>query len=222
MTLFRLPFVLIAVLAATTACHGPDRPAAGPVGLVRFANLSRHANSVIFVVDMTGQARGSAAHRYMLADLDRSLESLAPTQRFGLVLFGATGADCLAPNNEWTLLPATRANIEAAQACIRGHRENGTLDEGACWRAVDMAFRFKPPAPDVIFLVATRPWAQAGLADRIRTANHVGRRSFRSQIDTVGFVNPDIKPSFERIAADNGGQFQFIEAVDLGAPSEPR
>lgn len=191
---------------------------AAPAGTVRLAGVSDSADSVLYLIDTTAQAnKGSTAHQYMVAEAVRSLSALKPTQRFGVVLFGAASPKCFAPDDEWLLRPATPANIGEAKRFILAHVESGTVDEGACGRALDAAFRYKDGPPDVVFLVATRAWTAPGLPERIDALNRSTRGAGRARINTIGFVNPQLKPLFQRIAAENGGQFRFVDAVDLGS-----
>jgi hypothetical protein len=191
-----------------------SNPADRPVGSVELAGQSAPADSVVYVVDFS--AADTSAHRYMLAAVVRSMRSLTPGQSFGLVAFGGGEPAIYAPEGSWQLLPATQANIGAACQFLLAHVEHGPPDEGSLRRAVVAALRFEPHPPNVVFLLARRPWAEPDLTARIAQANGLPGGRVKSAIWTIGFVNPEVQPLLERIAGENSGQFRMVEAVDLG------
>lgn len=190
-------------------------PPRQPVGAVKLAGLDEHADRVVYVIDMTGQ--GAQAHKYLLAEVRRSVAALTPAQQFAVVLYGARSPVVFAPDDQWVLRPATRDNLYAADQFLAAHREQGTLDEGACWRAIDAAMKLRSPqgdTADVIYLVAHRPWADGDLPQRVRQALSSQRGGPR--IDTIGYVDPRTAAPLEIIARETGGRFRMIQAVDVG------
>ena len=201
----------MAEMGRTPATPGPV------VQPVAFFGLADSAESVAYVIDASGS--GSDAYPYLQAALLRSISGLAPSQRFAVVLFGAVSPDVLKFQDKAVLAAADDANRNLARQFVLLRREEGPADEGAPRRAMQAAFELGGGPPQVVFLVAERPWAE-GLVERIAELNPpvgpaVGARR-RVRIHAVGFVNPEVQPLLRRIAGDNGGRFRFIDAVNLG------
>ncbi len=187
-----------------------DRPA----GAVELAGVSAPGDSVAYVLDASGA--DTSVRRYMLAAVVRSMRSLTPRQSFAVVLFGGATPAAYAPDGRWQLMAATPANVGAACEFMLAHAERGPADEGSLRQAVLAALRFEPHPPDVVFLLARRPWNDPDAAERIASANALPGGRVKSAIWTVGFVNPEVQPLLKRIADENGGRFRMIEAIDLG------
>ncbi len=128
-------------------------PGAGATGPASFAGVtSRRASSVVFVVDCSGSM--VSAMSIVLEELGRSLERLAPDQRFAIVPFrGADSADAPATfPARLALVPATDSNLREARAFLRTIAPGGRSDPLA---GLGPALALKPEA--IFFLARSIP-----------------------------------------------------------------
>lgn len=205
-----------AVLAPRTDASKPKEisiaPGAGGAGPVSFAGVtSRRAASVVFVVDCSGSM--VSAMSIVLEELGRSLERLAPDQRFAIVPFrGSDSADAPATfPARLALVPATDSNLREARAFLRTIAPGGRSDPLA---GLGPALTLKPEA--IFFLARSIPrtedtWGpgeQAIMAelDRLNPEfeRKAGARARGTQIATIQFLQPDPTGIMQSIGTTHG------------------
>ncbi|MCE2966391.1 MAG: hypothetical protein ACK5WB_11110 [Phycisphaerales bacterium] len=197
---------------------------------VSFAGLSAsgvRARSVVYVVDASGPMVSSMPD--VLSELERSIAGLAPTQRFGVVLFrdqGDTGGGPAAVSFRPRLIDANRTNREALRVWLDDQRIAGRSSPMAGLRA---ALELRP---QVIFLLSRSidrtgggAWdlgLEATLAelDRLNPADPAtGRRPVI--IKTIQFIDEDPTGIMRAIARQHGAAAQ-AEPITPGGESAPR
>lgn len=202
---------------------------AGQTG-VSFAGLTAvgaRARSVVYVVDASGPMVTSLP--WVIAEVQRSIDALAPTQRFGVVLFQDTGTGARVRTFDARLNDATtrqRARLAAWLAHAAPSGKSSPLDG---LRAA-LALR-----PQVIFLLS-RSIARSGGGewgdgldatlrelDRLNPINPAtGERPVL--IRTIQFLEPDPTGTMQAIARAHGGAAstseadRVIERAELGLP----
>lgn len=187
-------------------------PGAGAAGPASFAGVtSRRASSVVFVVDCSGSM--VSAMSIVLEELGRSLERLAPDQRFAIVPFrGADSADAPATfPTKLALVPATDSNLREARAFLRTIAPGGRSDPLA---GLGPALTLKPEA--IFFLARSIPrtedtWGpgeQAIMAelDRLNPVypRKNGTSARASQISAIQFLQPDPTGIMQSIGLAHG------------------
>lgn len=202
---------------------------AGQTG-VSFAGLSAvgaRARSVVYVVDASGPMVTSLP--WVIAEVQRSIDALAPTQRFGVVLFQDAGDGARTSVFDARLNDATarqRARLAAWMTLAAPQGKSNPLDG---LRAA-LALR-----PQVIFLLS-RSIARSGGGqwgdgldatlrelDRLNPVNpSTGERPVL--IRTIQFLEPDPTGTMQAIARTHGGASatseadRVIERAELGVP----
>lgn len=187
-------------------------PGAGAAGPASFAGVtSRRASSVVFVVDCSGSM--VSAMSIVLEELGRSLDRLAPDQRFAIVPFrGTERADVPATfPSRLALVPATDANLRDARAFLRTLAPGGRSDPLA---GLGPALALKPEA--IFFLARSIPrtqdtWGpgeQAIMAelDRLNPVypRKDGTSARASQISAIQFLQPDPTGIMQSIGLAHG------------------
>ncbi|MBX3316202.1 MAG: hypothetical protein KF902_04985 [Phycisphaeraceae bacterium] len=186
----------------------PGGAAAGPAS---FAGVtSRRAASVVFVVDCSGSM--VSAMSIVLEELGRSIERLAPDQRFAIIPFrGSDSADAPATfPARLALVPATDTNLRDARAFLRTIVPEGRSDPLA---GLIPALTLKPEA--VFFLARSIPRTEgtwgggeaAILAELDRLNPEQTRRGVRArptQINAVQFLQHDPTGIMQAIGSVHG------------------
>lgn len=163
---------------------------------VRFAGTgASNAEKIVYVVDASGSLR--SMWPALIDELTRSIERLAPTQRFQVVFFldtedGPNGYT-LAPtpggaDRQYELIRATRANIAHVRDWFGALSPRG---RGEPLEAIEIAFQLEP---DAVFILARF----TGIATDPDTSELLG---------TLDSLNPRTGPSRNRPVAVNGIQF---------------
>jgi hypothetical protein len=193
-------------------------PEPGPNTATFVGMTTSNARRVIYVIDASGSMIRSL--QIVIDELARSLGTLSPQQRYGVIFFQRNEAVMVPPTNrladatpdaqlrtlEWIddhVIPAGRSNPLAAIA-----------------RALGLE-------PDVIFLLSENITGsgefeidQDDLLDLLDELNPVegksGRR--RTQINCVQFLDPDPIDTLRRIAERHGGPngYRFLDRAELG------
>ncbi|QYK48755.1 MAG: hypothetical protein KF838_02635 [Phycisphaeraceae bacterium] len=186
----------------------PGGAASGPAS---FAGVtSRRAASVVFVVDCSGSM--VSAMSIVLEELGRSIERLAPDQRFAIIPFRGSNS-AAAPATfppRLTLVPATDANLRDARAFLRTIVTEGRSDPLA---GLIPALTLKPEA--VFFLARSIPRTEgtwgggeaAILAELDRLNPEQTRRGVRArptQINAVQFLQHDPTGIMQAIGSVHG------------------
>lgn len=197
----------------------------------RFAGLeSRAAQRIVYVVDASGAMAGSFA--YVREQLVRSIDRLAPTQRFNVIAFrdrqleggGRATFDTLGDG----LIPATPRNRERLAGWLDGLRTVGRSNPEAGLRAaLDVV-----PRPDLVFLLSrsiqrSGPNAQWGsgreaILAELDARNPMSRRTGRRGvvIKTIQFLDEDptrLMRDIAQLHGDGAGSYRVLELEDLGA-----
>ncbi len=196
---------------ADAASHEPIRVAGGAgTGPASFAGVtSRRASSVAFVVDCSGSM--VSAMSIVLEELGRSLERLAPDQRFAIVPFtDAENSPATFPR-KLALVPATDTNLREARAFLRTLAPGGRSDPLAGLRP---ALTLRPEA--VFFLARSIPRTEGSWGDgesvimaELDRLNPVyarkdGVSARATQINAIQFLQPDPSGIMLAIAGEHG------------------
>lgn len=202
----------------------------GAAGPASFAGVtSRRAASVVFVVDCSGSM--VSALSIVLEELARSIERLAPDQRFAIIPFRDEDAESELPTfpARLALVPATDQNLAAARVFLRSLSPGGRSDPLAGLRP---ALALRPEA--IFFLARSIPrttgtgigtWGagqDAILAelDRLNpmTPRRDGTLARATQISAIQFLQPDPTGIMPAIGAahgrgDSGSSVLTLEAL---------
>lgn len=198
------------------------------------AQASR-AVRIVYVVDASGAMVSSL--KFVLDELERSIQRLTPEQRFQVILFRRPPGDAAAyelftPPGQRAgregLIPATAVNKAAVAAWLRTIQPIGRSDpEAGLVRALE--FR-----PDVVFLLSRSIQRSTGegvgvwgrgtseiLAqlDRLNPADRNGRRP--TAIKTIQFVEEDPTGTMQAIGRAHGGgadAYRVLTLEELGSP----
>ncbi len=214
------------VIDAIAGASSSEQPFASFAGL-----RSQAASRIVYVVDASGAMASSFS--FVKDQLKRSVDRLAPTQHFQIVLFGDTknrpeGTPpfrVLTPKgSKPTLIRATPANQQAVADWIDAALPGGRSNPADGLRA---AFEFKP---DLIFMLSrsiqrsgpNASWGRgkdAILADLDRLnplSKHTARR--RVTIKTIQFLDEDPTGTMKAIALTHGdgeGSYRLVRWEDL-------
>lgn len=184
----------------------------GGAGPASFAGVTaRRASSVVFVVDCSGSM--VSALSIVLEELGRSIERLAPDQRFAIVPFrDGVGED--EPRTfpaTLELVPATDANLRAARSYLRTLTPGGRSDPLA---GLEPALALRPEA--VFFLARSIERTEGtwggGKEAILRAldglnpveARRSGERARRTQVSAVQFLEDDPTGIMQAIGEAHG------------------
>lgn len=180
----------------TTPASGSIRVQSG-AGPASFAGVtSRRAASVVFVVDCSGSM--VSAMSIVLEELGRSIDRLAPDQRFAIVPFKDAQSPSATFPSKLALVPATDANLRDARTFLRTLVPGGRSDPLAGLRP---ALSLKPEA--IFFLARSIPrtqdtWGDGEAAimaelDQLNpfSTRRDGTSARGTQINAIQFLQPD-------------------------------
>jgi len=220
--------------AAATVEISTDVPAKSDASPITFAGVAaERASTIVYVVDASGPMASSLP--FVVDELSRSIESLAPSQQFQVILFrspptskDASGADD-AGYEMFTgagrgLLSATRDVKDRVRAWLTSIRPTGRSDPLPGLRA---ALSMKP---SLVFLLSrsikrsgpTTQWGAGATAilttlDRLNPVQRVsGQRA--SVIKTIQFLDDDPSGLLRSIASvhgDGAGSYRVLELAEL-------
>jgi len=164
---------------------------------VGFFGTRARADSVIFIVDMSGSMEG---HRFDRAveELIHSLNLLQPTQKFFIFFYNGVTYPMFEQRNS-KLLPATSGNRAKAAKWIKAFRPEGdTAPEDAIERALKMK-------PQVIYFLTDGeiPTTTRSTAQRFNTEH-------KTVIHTIAFEYEGGAEQLRGIAADSKGKYRFV------------
>jgi von Willebrand factor type A domain len=164
---------------------------------VGFFGTRARADTVVFVVDMSGSMEG---HRFSRAvdELIRSLNLLQPSQKFFIFFYNGVTYPMFQQRNP-KLLPATSGNRAKAAKWIKGFQPEGdTAPEDAIERALKMK-------PQVIYFLTDGeiPNTTRSTAQRFNKEHH-------TVIHTIAFEYEGGAEQLRGIAVDNRGKYRFV------------
>ncbi len=194
-------------------------PLAAPVSAPEMfgARGDAQAQRVVYVLDASGSM--VAALPTIARELDRSLDGLAGSQWFQVVVFSGRGVET-PPSLGRTLARATPETKRGAGLWLRSlepDRRGDAID------ALERALRLRP---DVVFLVVKgglgdtpdSPTARARQRDTLLARLERATRGADASIKVIQFFDPDPSGLIEAIASTYGGgdALRFISRKDLG------
>lgn len=175
--------------AASGEAGGENFAPPPPPGAVRFAGLgAASARSVVYVVDCSGSMVTSLP--FVIAEVERSVSRLSPTQKFGVVLFRAPPGANAAPDVEVfapVLLRATPSAQERLHAWLAAARPSG---RSAPLPGLERAIAYRP---DAVFLLSRAIERSGGsvwdLAGATSTAEG-GEAALSRTLARIDAINP--------------------------------
>lgn len=232
----RAPSVPTPVIAPTPmVAAAPSTPTGGSP--ITFAGVAaERATRIVYVVDASGPMASSLP--FVVDELARSLESLAPSQQFQVVLFRSPPASRgepaqdepgfeMFPGSSASLLQATRDTKDRVHAWLAGVRSSGRSDPLPGLKA---ALSMKP---DLVFLLSrsikrsgpTRQWGAGASAilSTLDKLNPVSRVSGQRPcvIKTIQFLDDDptgLLRSIASVHGDGAGSYRVLELAELTGP----
>ncbi|MFO0835264.1 MAG: hypothetical protein U0638_09850 [Phycisphaerales bacterium] len=220
--------------AAATVEISTEAPASNDAAPITFAGVAaERASTIVYVVDGSGPMASSLP--FVVDELSRSIESLAPSQQFQVILFrspptpkDAGGADD-AGYEMFTgagrgLVSATRDMKDRVRAWLTSIRPAGRSDPLPGLKA---ALSMKP---SLVFLLSrsirrsgpTTQWGAGATAilttlDRLNPVQRVsGQRA--SVIKTIQFLDDDpsgVLRSIASVHGDGAGSYRVLELAEL-------
>jgi hypothetical protein len=169
----------------------------GGKGVGFFGTRSR-ADTVVFVVDMSGSMNDGRRFDRAVDELTRSLNSLEPHQKFFVFFFNAVTMPMLNQRNA-KLTPATPGNRTKVIKWIKTLQpDNDTAPEDALERALKLK-------PQVIYFL-TDGEIPPTTRDTVARFN----RDHKTVIHTIAFVTEEGAEMLKGIAKDNKGKYRFV------------
>lgn len=220
--------------AAATVEISTGAPARSDASPITFAGVAaERASTIVYVVDASGPMASSLP--FVVGELSRSIESLAPSQQFQVIVFRSPPASKGAGDAESAgyemftgagggLLSATRDMKDRVRAWLTGVRPTGRSDPLPGLKA---ALSMKP---SLVFLLSrsikrsgpTKEWGAGATAilttlDRLNPVQRVsGQRA--SVIKTIQFLDDDPSGLLRSIASvhgDGAGSYRVLELAEL-------
>jgi von Willebrand factor type A domain len=165
---------------------------------VGFFGTRARAESVVFVVDMSGSMEG---HRFdrAVTELSHSLGLLQPTQKFFIFFYNGATYPMFDQRNA-KLLPATSGNKAKATKWIKGfHAEGDTAPEEALEKAIKMK-------PQVIYFLT-----DGEIPNTTRSTCERVNKEHKVVIHTIAFEYEGGAEQLRGIAADSKGKYRFVQ-----------
>ena len=174
--------------------------------------IGGNARKIVYIIDASGSLMDSFS--YVINELQRSITQLGKRQRFAVIFFQGDRAPVQVPPAG--LQPATAANKDKVIKWI--DPSAGNIAPGGSTnpiKAIQLALRYRP---QLIFLLSDNITGsdqyevdQHRLLKAIKQAN-----THRTAIATIQFIYPDQFNTLELIAEQNGGEYKFVDARELG------
>ena len=187
------------MLLSAAACVSPSAVAiGGDKQETVFFGTGARADTVVFVVDMSGSMLDEHRFDRAVAELVRALGGLAPTQKFFVFFFDAVTHPMLDMRSA-QLLPATADNRAKVVKWIKKLKpDNDTAPEDALERALKLQ-------PQVIYFL-TDGEIPPTTPDTVKKLNH----AHKTVIHTIAFGTEEGADMLKAIARDNGGKYRFV------------
>ncbi|MBL8760893.1 MAG: hypothetical protein JNL50_06265 [Phycisphaerae bacterium] len=237
-----LPDARASTASTTTEITPIAPPASSGAALgaapITFAGVAaERASTIVYVVDASGPMASSLP--FVVDELSRSIESLAPTQQFQVILFRTPPTTKEAPDpaspagyemftsHAGGLLPATRESKDRVRAWLTSVRPTGRSDPLPGLKAA-LAMR-----PSLVFLLSrsikrsgpTKEWGAGATAilSTLNKLNPVDRVSGQraSVIKTIQFLDDDpsgVLRSIAGVHGDGAGSYRVLELAELTGP----
>lgn len=164
---------------------------------VGFFGTRARADTVIFIVDMSGSMEG---HRFDRAveELTHSLNLLQPSQKFFIFFYNGVTYPMLEQRNA-KLLPATTGNRAKAIKWIKAfHAEGDTAPEDAIERALKLK-------PQMIYFLT-----DGEIPNTTRSTAQRFNAEHKTVIHTIAFEYEGGAEQLRGIAADSKGKYRFV------------
>jgi hypothetical protein len=164
---------------------------------VGFFGTRARADSVIFIVDMSGSMEG---HRFDRAveELTHSLNLLQPSQKFFIFFYNGVTFPMFEQHNP-KLLPATSGNRAKAVKWIKAfHPEGDTAPEDAIEKALKMK-------PQIIYFLT-----DGEIPNTTRSTAQRCNAEHKTVIHTIAFEYEGGAEQLRGIAADSKGKYRFV------------
>jgi hypothetical protein len=190
---------VLLILLCAAACVSPAAVAiGGDKQETVFFGLQQRADTVVFVVDMSGSMLDEHRFNRAVVELVRALGGLAPTQKFFVFFFNATTHPMLDMGSA-QLLPATPDNqMKVVKWIKKLEPDADTNPEDALERALKLQ-------PQVIYFL-TDGEIPPTTPDTVKKLNH----AHKTVIHTIAFGTEEGADMLKAIARNNGGKYQFV------------
>jgi hypothetical protein len=184
----------------------------GPTGRGFFnptgPRIEVEGRKIVYIVDRSGSMTDSID--YVKAELRRSIDDLDENTQFH-VIFYSSGAPVEMPSRR--LVAATDRNKEMAYEFIDNIVASGETDPS---KAIERAFAV---GADLVYLLTDGEFDKQ-IVPLVKRLNPTGKTT----VNTICFLykDPELDVGttiLKRIAAENGGQYQFIGEADLAGLS---
>jgi von Willebrand factor type A domain len=165
---------------------------------VGFFGTRARAETVVFIVDMSGSMNDGRRFDRAVDELIRSLNALVPTQRFFIYFYNGVTYPMLDQRNA-KLLAATPGNRTKVVKWIKTLEPNG---DTAPEEAIERSLKLKP---QVIYFL-TDGEIPVTTRDTAKKFN----RDHKTVIHTIAFVTEEGADILRGIAKDNRGKYRFV------------
>jgi hypothetical protein len=163
-----------------------------------FFGTGIRADTVVFVVDMSGSMNDGGRFERAVHELVRSLNAMAPTQKFFVFFFNGETHPMLGMRSA-EMMAATPANRAKVVKWIKTLRpDNDTAPE----EALKWALKLQPQV--IYFLTDGEIPDMTG--DTVKKFNH----EHKTVIHTIAIGTEEGAEMLRAIAHDNGGKYQFV------------
>jgi hypothetical protein len=176
---------------------------------VLFGLTAEKAERVVFVLDHSGSMIDT--FDFLRAEAKKQVNKFTPTQKFSVILFSEE-VDAIFPKNATAPTFATPTVKKEFATFIDSIRAAGINDDlyDPFAKAMVKAFALQP---QVIYLLTDGNF-DPGLVGAVKKLNATGK----VRVYTIAFikVSKEAEEALQKIAADNGGKFKYVQEKDLG------
>jgi hypothetical protein len=196
-------FTLLTLLAASPV-RAEDKDVAELYG-VRTGSTAR----VVFVIDHSGSMIDT--YDFLREELKKQVAKLNANQQFAVIMYSEK-VDEVFPKDGAQLVAASPENKRMLNNFVDNVRAAGKNDES-----------LEPPAAALKQAIALKPQTIYFLCDtsfdpKLVNAVKDLNKDAKAIINTIAFikVSKEAEEGLKKIADDNGGQFKYVKANDLG------
>jgi len=190
----------ILILASAAAVLTPGAVAIGEDKKETvFFGTRVQADTVVFVIDMSGSMDDVQRFDRAVDELIRSLNAMVPTQKFFVFFFNDETHPMLGMRRSAALMSATPANRAKAIEWIKTlHPSDGTAPEDALKGALQLK-------PQIIYFLT-----DGEIPPTTRSAAKKFNHDHKTVIHTIAIGTEEGAEMLRAIAQDNGGKYQFV------------